>query len=170
MPPIFVTSATSPASIHLITADTWESAAKSLPDALLMFAEAQGFSGAAGQTVLMPDSDGQMETILFGLGDGKNALAVAALAAKLPEGDYKVSTAPKGWPVASTAAGWADGAYRFDRYLVKKAKPPRLVLDETDFHTAQREAESIFLLRDLVNTPADDMGPDCIQGANLRTC
>ena len=165
MLPVFTTTDQSPVSVHLILSGEWDARAGELDPALRAFAAAQSFTGGAGQTVLMPNESGELGTVLFGLGTGRDALAVSALSAKLPAGDYKISSAPKDWPASWTAAGWADGAYRFDAYLNKKADPPRLVLSEDAHAALGREAAAVFKLRDLVNTPAEDMGPDRIQSA-----
>ena len=164
MPPIFVTSAETPIAIHLIKANGLDAALETLDPKHAAFAKAQDFEASAGQTVIIPGDAGEIERILFGLGKGKDALSVAALAARLPENDYEIAAKPEDWPEAWVAAGWADGAYRFDKYLKRKAKPPRLVLNEDAFHVAAREADAVFMLRDMVNTPAEDMGPDRIQG------
>jgi len=164
MHPAFTDTASNPVNIHLIEQKEWDGVAASLPEALRAFAEAQSFTAAAGQSVLMPDAKGALATILFGMGDGKDALALAALSSKLPGGDYTVTRAPKDWPDAWSAAGWIDGAYRFDRYLSAKAKPPRLVVSGKQAAAIDAEARAVQLLRDMVNTPAEDMGPDRIQG------
>ena len=168
MPPIFVNTAETKIPVHLIQSSDWESVAKSLDPAIRLFAEAQKFEAIAGQTVLMPTEDGSIGTVLFGLGKASSPLTVATLAGKLPEADYEIAASPKDWPTSWTAAGWADGAYRFDRYLTKKAAPPRLVLSGSGLETAIRDSDAINMLRDLVNTPADDMGPDSIE-AEIRT-
>lgn len=163
MPPIFVTSAETPIQIYLFASDEWPEAAAGLDQTIIEFANAQKFEGGAEQFVMAPNAEGAIGTILFGLGKATNPLSVASLANRLPAFDYEIVRSPKSWPVSWTAAGWTDGAYRFDRYLNKKADPPRLVLAGSDYETAMREAEAIFMLRDLVNTPADDMGPDAIE-------
>lgn len=133
------------------------------------FARAQGFDGSAGQVVQIPNEDGSPGAVIGGLGDGTNPLHVAAISARLKAGDYELAEAPEGWPFAWVAAGWVDGAYRFDRYLSAKAKPPRLVLPEgAETGALEREAAATALVRDLVNTPPDDMGPDAIEAA-IRT-
>ena len=163
MPPIFVNSAETKISVHLIRSSDWQRVAKSLDPALRLFADAQKFEANAGQIVVMPAQNGEISAVLFGLGKANNPLAVAALSNKLPEADYEIVSAPEDWSAAWTAAGWADGAYRFDQYLTKKAAPPRLILGDEDLQHAKREADAVFMLRDLVNTPADDMGPDRIE-------
>eukprot|EP00903_Cladosiphon_okamuranus_P002734 g2732.t1 len=108
--------------------------------------------------------DGALAGVLFGVGDGSDTLAVAALSAKLPSGVYQIAS-DAAYPLAHIAAAWADGAYRFDRYLGEKADPPQLVVgDDAAGEACIREAIAIDRLRDLVNTPAEDMGPPEIQG------
>ena len=129
------------------------------------FAEGQAFTGASGQVVLVPGDSGKLAHVLYGLGKGKDALAVAGLSAKLPKGSYRIVEAGS-LGFHQIAAGWADGAYRFDRYLKEKAAPPQLVIPEdADADALSREADACALLRDLVNTPAADMGPQDIQAA-----
>ncbi len=162
MPAVFTPTAARPVRLRFVTVAGWESA--DLPGLLRRFAEAQGFRGGAGQTVLMPDPDGALGDVLAGLGDGRDTLAVAALSARLPEGDYALEQAPEDWPLSRIAAGWADGAYRFDRYLREPARPPRLVIGEGAVADAMtREAAACELLRNLVNTPAEDLGPADLQ-------
>ncbi len=129
------------------------------------FAEGQAFTGASGQVVLVPGDSGGLAHVLYGLGKGKDALAVAGLSAKLPKGSYRIVETGS-LAFHQVAAGWADGAYRFDRYLKEKAAPPQLVIPEDeDGDALSREADACALLRDLVNTPAADMGPQDIQAA-----
>ena len=126
-------------------------------------AAAQGFTGAAGQVLLSHDSEGALSHVLYGLGAGDDALAVAALSAKLPEGVYKIIH-DGGLPVASVAAGWCDGAYRFDRYLKDKAKPPKLMIPGGKAGEAlSREDDAVAMVRDLVNTPPCDMDPAALE-------
>ncbi len=161
----FTASAETPARLHLFRAGEWDDASGDLPAALRAQARAQGFKAGTGEMVILADSEGEIADVLFGLGDRPDALAAAALSAKLPAGDYEVAR-DGGQPLANIAAGWADGAYRFDRYLKTKANPPRLVIgDGEDADALDREADAISLLRDLINTPAQDMGPAGIETA-----
>ena len=150
--------------IHTFTPSSWELA--DLPGPVLTFARSQGFTGAAGQTVLMPNAEGHLGNVLFGLGDGGDTLAPAGLASGLPAGSYRLATDPAPLSRAQFAAAWADGAYRFDAYLSDRAEPPRLVIpDGLDPAATERLAKAEHLLRDLVNTPAEDMGPAGLQAA-----
>ena len=126
-------------------------------------AGAQDFTGGAGQTVLVPGPDGKIESVLFGLGTGKDALAVAALSARLPEGDYEIAD-DGGQPFDHIAAAWADGAYRFERYKTARTKPPRLKIPGgKEGERLSREADAAAHLRDMVNTPAAEMSPEGLQ-------
>lgn len=161
----FTASADSPARLHLFRSGEWSEAFAGLSDAIKAQAKAQGFKGSNGDMVIVANPDGEIADVLFGLGETSDALAVAALSGKLPAGDYKVER-DGDMPMANIAAGWADGAYRFDRYLKDKANPPRLVIgDGGDAEALDREADAIALLRDLINTPAQDMGPAGIEAA-----
>jgi leucyl aminopeptidase len=155
----FTTGADGAVSVWLYTADAFKSLENDPFPSARAIAKAQGFTGGAGQLVLVPGDEGALAHVLGGIGDGKDALAVAALSGKLPEGAYAIA-ADGGLSMASIAAGWADGAYRFDRYLKEKSTPPQLVIPEGEAGEAlSAEADSIVLLRDLVNTPAGDMTP-----------
>lgn len=126
-------------------------------------AASHGFKGSAGAIVYGHEADGALAHVLYGIGKGQDALCVAGLSAKLPEGVYQVA-ADGGMPFAHIAAGWADGAYRFDRYLARKSAAPQLVIPkDADADAINREAAAVDHLRDLVNTPAQDLGPQNIQ-------
>lgn len=159
----FTAGATGPARIWLFTSAQFSDLGTDPFASARAVAAAQAFTGGAGQTVIVPGADGRTGEILFGLGNGRDLLAVAALAARLPEGDYEIAETG-GLPFAAIAAGWADGAYRFDAYKKEKAGPPRLVIPESEpAERLSREANAVAALRDMVNTPAADMGPAGIE-------
>lgn len=161
----FTIRAEAPVQVWLYTSEAFKALENDPFPGARTLAKGQGFTGGAGQTVLAHDGEGALAHALFGLGDGKDALAVAALAGKLPEGVYKIAS-DGGLAMTCIAAGWADGAYRFDRYLKDKAKPPKLVIPGGKTGEAlSREADAVALLRDLVNTPAGDLTPAGIHAA-----
>lgn len=164
--PALIEKAKTPAKLYLFSSSDWDddSAASGIPAPLAALAKANAFKASAGQLVVRADEDGAMVDVLGGLGGGTDGLAVAALSSKLPEADYEIAR-DGDYPMAHIAAGWVDGAYRFDRYLSDKAAPPRLVVGAgADGEALIREAMAVDRLRDLVNTPAEDMGPPEIQG------
>ncbi len=181
--PALTATAKTPVETYLCTDAQWQDGdgqlSGLLPSRLAAQAKAQGFKARAGQMVLIATKDGAPEAVLFGLGDGSDALATSALASKLTKGDYAIAR-DGDYPLEHIAAGWVDGAYRFDRYLGDKATPPRLVVGKGKAAQAiMYEAIAVGVLRDLVNTPAEDMGPANIQavisdlaerhGASLET-
>ncbi|MGH7005564.1 MAG: leucyl aminopeptidase family protein, partial [Alphaproteobacteria bacterium] len=80
-----------------------------------------------------------------------------------PGGTYRLEggAAPQ-----QAALGWALGAYRFERYKTDKRPRPRLIWpDAIDRPEVERLAAAIHRVRDLVNTPAGDMGPSHLAAA-----
>ena len=154
-------------SVHLYTTDTWAAGeGQGLPGPVAAFAKATGFAAGAGQCVTCPDQNGAMGHVLFGLGDGQDRLAVAGLSSQLPAEDYKLATLPEDWRFGDVAIGWMDGAYRFTRFKGSDYAPPRLLVPEDeDAPALSRIGVAVDLLRDLVNTPAGDMGPREIEAA-----
>ncbi len=162
----FINAAASAIPVYLYTSTGFAAlAADPFPQARAI-AAAQGFKGAAGQCVIVPGADGACRAILGGLGSGEDALGAAAIAARLPAGDYAYAGGDI-TDMQHLAAAWADGTYRFDRYLKSKAKDgfARLVLAPNLLPRAAMEAVAIDQLRDLVNTPANDMTPAHLQSA-----
>jgi len=93
------------------------------------------------------------------LGSARDRIAVATGAEKLPEGDYRLDRAS-----AEHCFAWLLGAYRFDRYKAVRTPAARLVAPPgLDTGRARREAAAVAHVRDLVNTPAADMGPDALE-------
>lgn len=128
------------------------------------WASANGFSGEAGRTLIVPGEDGALAGALFGTGDGEGALEVGALAKALPEGDWHFAAEPA-WPNLAAIA-LALGGYVFTRYGKKPGKALRFALPAgADAAHVRRIADGVFLARDLVNTPTSDMGPDELEKA-----
>ena len=162
MDPVYTADPAGQIPIDLVTTGNWPDFRGSAK--VRAFAEAMGFSGAAGKHLIIPGEDGGIEQVVFGLGDGTDALAVAALSAALPTGTYGIEARPEDYPFSWVAAGWLDGAYRFDAYRREKP-PPQLVVPADEGENIDREAAAVRLLRNLVNTPAEDMGPSGIEAA-----
>jgi leucyl aminopeptidase len=129
------------------------------------FAELADFKAKAGQTLVVPDSQGGMDRVLFGLGSGPaDPMVFRGLPAKLPAGDYRLAQVPPGMSLDDVALAFALGSYRFDRYKKKAGdkKPgdrPRLVAEGADLAEVRSVAHACALARDMVNAPPNDMGP-----------
>ena len=123
---------------------------------------AVGFAGESGKLALIPGDGGRLGRVLVGVPEGEAAMwAFAGLSDTLPEGSYRIAGAPEGGDPTRLALGWALGAYAFTRYRKpKKAGGARLVWPKkADRAQVEHLAGAVFLARDLINTPASDMGP-----------
>ncbi|AZO20064.1 leucyl aminopeptidase family protein [Mesorhizobium sp. M1E.F.Ca.ET.045.02.1.1] len=129
-----------------------------LPPSAVAWARANGFSGEAGRTLVLPGENGSLAGALFGTGDGESLLAVGVLARSLPEGEWHFD---QDLPAPDLAAlALVLGGYVFTRYGRKPGKALRFALPSgADGAHVRRIAEGVFLARDLVNTPTSDMGP-----------
>jgi leucyl aminopeptidase len=139
-----------------------------LPQRFAAWAEAGGFAGKAGELALVPDEKGKLEGVLFGLGDpdgaGADPFIWGKLPGLLPDGLYRLEPVPENPGLAALA--WVLGTYAFTRYREREPVKARLVLPKgADGEEVTRIAESVFLARDLINTPANDMGPEDLERA-----
>ncbi|MEO1041108.1 MAG: leucyl aminopeptidase family protein [Pseudomonadota bacterium] len=133
-----------------------------LPDGSQKLAELQQFDGGLDQVAYF---DGG---VLIGAGDGSDPLALGTAAMRLPQGDYRLATMPDGVRKDLAILGFALGAYRFARYLPDRAAAPTLLVDDAKLaDDANTKAAATWLSRDLINTPAEDMGPDALETAVL---
>jgi leucyl aminopeptidase len=114
----------------------------------------------------LPDAKGGIAAWVLGLGDGRDAFALAAAASSLPAGTYRLGEVPDFCGGAQAALAWLMGGYGFDRYKKKAARKTRLVTPPgVDGEEISRIAENLFFARDLINTPANDMGPAELEAA-----
>jgi leucyl aminopeptidase len=123
------------------------------------WAAASGFKAAAGSVLLVPGKDGAIASVLLGLGAGPaDRFAAGRLATALPPGTYRLG---EGFDDPALAAlAFALGAYRFTRYRPAEDAGVRLVLpDGVDRDLILRTADAVNFARDLINTPANDLGP-----------
>jgi len=125
---------------------------------------AAGFEGKPGQSVRFPV--GYAAGAWLGIGDGKDVFALGAAAKTLAEGAWRIEALPAGWDATLAAIAWALGGYSFTLYKSLDRVPARLVPPQgADTAEAEAVARSVMLTRDLVNTPADRMGPEGLEVA-----
>ncbi|XWN33382.1 MAG: leucyl aminopeptidase family protein [Devosia sp.] len=128
-----------------------------LPSQHAAFCRLNGFDGAAGTLLTLPDPAGRLAMVLVGLGETADPFAAAALS-RLPEGTFALG---EGWQdVTAATLGFLLSLYGFDNYKTVKPKDIKLVApDGVDPVDTKRIADAVFLTRDLINTPANDLGP-----------
>ncbi|WP_269930889.1 leucyl aminopeptidase family protein [Aminobacter sp. HY435] len=146
--------------IHLVAKDGLENSG--LATAVVAWAKANGFAGETGKVLAVPGTDGKIAGALFGTGQQESGLGFGVLARNLPEGDWHFSTQPAHPELA--ALGVALGGYAFTRYGKKPGKDIRLVAPAgVDLARLNRLVDAVSLVRDLVNTPTNDMGPSALE-------
>jgi leucyl aminopeptidase len=144
--------------IHAVTEASLPQVLDGLGSAALNWCKVNDFAGKPATSLLVPGADGA--AVLFGVEDGglSHPLALGGLVAGLPEGDYHLA---EGFPDPEQAAlGFALSTYSFTRYLKNEGKSRRLAVDETvDLDRLGTILDGVQLARDLINTPANDLGP-----------
>lgn len=149
-------------SIHLVARDGFEAWAKQLSAGQRSALAAQKFEGGGYQTAIVPDGDGW-----FAVGGVANpaelsSWCMAKLAEDLPAGAYRRAEGEPG----PALHGWQTAQYTFERYKQpERPTGPRVLLtkDAGRIDGAIAEARAVCLVRDLVNTPAEDMGPAALE-------
>ena len=149
--------------VHLLRPADLERFLARRSGAVQRLAKAQEFRAKPGQILTVPRADGRLERVLFGLGDADpvDAMALRGLPAKLPAGDFRIASAPPRLAATEAATAFALGSYVFDRYRRSPDKPKARLLAPAgaDLAEARRVAHACAMARDMVNTPANDMGP-----------
>jgi len=136
--------------------DAWK---RSADEKARNWVEASAFQARPGTVLLVPDEQGGLARVLAGREPGDRLWALAHLPAVLPAGSYHLES---DWSAAETeraAIGWGLGCYRFDRYKAMDRPGARLVVAQSSEQRIRTLVESSALVRDLVNTPAIDLGP-----------
>ena len=146
--------------VHAWAEGELAAALEKAPAAAKALAAAHEFKAKSGQLLLIPAAKDGLEAVWFGLGAEPDPMAFRALAAKAPAGVYRIARAPKGLDPTRIALAFALGSYRFDRYKTHSAERARLVAAKgVDVDEVRHVAHACALARDMVNTPANDMGP-----------
>ncbi|GAC1562337.1 MAG: leucyl aminopeptidase family protein [Beijerinckiaceae bacterium] len=154
--------------IHFVTPETWPAHEADLPEHARTFVKASGFEPKAGRYLLVPNSDGAIAGVLFALerSDAREAdpFLPGELATHLPAGTYRFANAPHDSALAALA--FLLGGYRFGRYKESNRKQAQLCApDDVDRIRCEQIAAAVALGRDLVNTPANDLGPQALEAA-----
>jgi leucyl aminopeptidase len=132
----------------------------------LDWARKAGFKAESGSVLLIPSEDGHLGGALFGLGANPSEapFLTGKLARTLPAGKWHIETAPL--TANRLALGYGLGSYSFDRYKTAGKEAPTLMIPaDADAADIKRQLAGIFLARDLINMPTNDMGPDALEEA-----
>lgn len=172
--PAFADADTPSLPLHVVTPDGLEGFVAGQPPAVAAWLKATGFEAGAGEVRLIPGADGAVRGAVAGLGGTKararGRFAMAKAAAGLPGGVWHLEGDLSDADRAEAALGFLLQSYRFDRYRPgKSAAAPAQVKAPKGIDAARllAMAEGEFLTRDLINTPALDMGPAELEAAFL---
>ena len=167
--------------IWFVDADNYESVRTQLQTHARCYADACRFEAKPGRYLILPSHDGSLAGVLFGADSRttpKDPFIAGRLPGMLPDGTYQFTDNPHDPRLSALA--FALGSYRFLRYRKGEARNVRLLTPAgVDHADLVRIIEGVTLARDLVNTPANDMGPEELEhaartlakqhGADVRT-
>ncbi|MGF1552851.1 MAG: M17 family metallopeptidase [Paracoccaceae bacterium] len=162
--------------IELVESDALDARIDALPGPQAAWTRANGFRARLGQSLALPGGDGSVERVLVGWGTAatraRERFALGGFARAAPAGTYRLATRLDPDEAAEQALGWLLARYRFDRYKKRGAEngaeAELLVPEGVDGARLGLVAEGVFVARDLINTPASDMGPTRLEAAARR--
>lgn len=140
--------------LHLISNLAWQEGVELTPYEKKIVQNAQ-FTGDLGSHCLIPDEQGNLLKVFVGTGKDQDLPALAFAAATLPPRHYVLLKALSDY----TLLVWSLTQYRFQRYKQRSFSPRVLCLEANLIKKLTPVADAIFLVRDLINTPANDMAP-----------
>lgn len=156
--------------LHVIEQSAFEAWRDAQPDSVRAWVAANGFDGGRGQALLIPDAAGHPLMALAGYGNPtlrmRRRFTLAAATETLPEGVYDIASASSVENLEAECFGWLMTAHRFDRYREQSPAKAMLVApDGIDAGRVEAMVAAEVLTRDLIDTPASDMGPDELETA-----
>jgi leucyl aminopeptidase len=122
--------------------------------------EQTGFEPRPGRFALLPEASGKVARVLAAIDPADPLGALSGLPYALPTGTYHLAEQGALADTRLAALGWALGAYRFNRYRKAGRAPAMLAVPAADLAALAPLAEATARVRDLVNTPTEDMGPE----------
>ncbi len=148
-------------SVALVTVDqkTLPKVLARLGGAVERWAQSSGFSAKPGTHCLVPDADSHLRCVLVGISHADDIYALAALPQNLPAGSYHLGDEGLRLGALSAVLGWGLGAYQFQRYRRAGRQPAELIVSAATARAAQPLLDAVQRVRDLVNTPTQDLGP-----------
>ena len=140
--------------VTLANYDTWLS---KQPDTTKNWLTATGFKPESGLSRVLPDATGKMTRVVCCVSDAENFWNLGNLSSQLPEGKYRFNLEDANY--SNYALAWGLGAYQFTRYKKPIRSPAQLYVPDKLLPAVNNMVSSTHWVRDLINTPTDDMGP-----------
>ena len=161
--------------IHLVLESQLTTWLNEAPEPARRWLQSQAYRAERGRWLAIPSATGEAAAIIVGLGTGSGSLLwlAAGLADRLPAANYQLAAALPAEQATQFTLGWLLGGYRYSRYRASAAPAgvARLLPPPgTDINFATAAASAEHWARDLINTPANDLGPAELQAAAEALC
>jgi leucyl aminopeptidase len=169
----FAPAGASSMPLHVIETQMLDSFLADQPARVVHWVKACGFAASLGKHLLVPDGNGQPVMVLAGYGNAaqraRGRFHLATVASNLPDGIYHIASGLPADRATEEALGWLLAGYAFQRYRSAQRSTAQLVAPAgVDAARIEIIAAGEALTRDLINTPANDMGPDALEAACLE--
>jgi len=161
--PAFITSSRGAAALTLLREADVPQWLRSAGAQHRRWLQGSGFRGRVGELALLP-GEASPEAVFVFASDGSSTdfWRLAGLPVRLPEGAWQCGDLSRA-TAERLALAWGIGAYRFTRYRQAERAPAALVWPRhADRAAVERAVDAAALARDLINTPAQDMGPTAL--------
>lgn len=130
-------------------------------DATKRWLTSAGFAAKPGSLCLVPGADGALQAVVVGVATAGDPWSLGDLPTRLPAGTYHLEIDWEPATMERAVVGWGLGAYGYTRYTSRQQPETRLVIDPAcDAALIRNQVEATYLVRDLINTPAEDMMPE----------
>jgi leucyl aminopeptidase len=152
--------------VHLVPVGAYPAWLDAQPASRRAWLDSIGFKTEPGKLALLPGPDGAVVAALLIIAEPATLWDTAAAPGALPTGLWRLDDPTGALDPAEAALGWALACYRFERYRKPGDPPPRLAVPDAAARSrAEVVAGAITFARDLVNTPANDLGPAELEAA-----
>lgn len=147
--------------LECVTPEQYEQWLQSMPDTAKNWIVDSGFRPIPGAHITIPDTEGHCCGAVVVVDDTDPLWGIAHLATYLPAGTYRFRQQYESKVLRMYALGWELHSYEYNRYKtsIKHDNAKLLIADPVMYQELSREVDAVALVRDLINTPAEDMGP-----------
>lgn len=153
-------------ALRILDASSLEGWLAEQPDGVRAWVTANAFSAKSGSFCPLPDAEGHLGEMLVGVEMQNDLWSYGALPRALPPGTYEIRSDMDRDSANAAALGWALGSYSYNQYRKVDHLSASLVWPKNcDSAAVKRLVRGIGLTRDLINTPANDMGPAELEAA-----
>jgi leucyl aminopeptidase len=151
--------------LYAVSSANYEQWLANQPGLQQKWLKASGFHAKPGELCSLPDGNGELHGYAFGMAEEGWLYQLAALPAKLTAGEYRLVSDWSREQRLQASLGWGLASYQFDLYVKPKKEMPLLTLDKDIADGVEQLFSAQSLVRDLINTPTEDMGPSQLADA-----